>query len=53
MVANRRNLTDTRIDALSGDGHRRPEVRDLEVPGLIVRAAANPPRSRNSFKRMR
>jgi Arm DNA-binding domain len=41
MVANRRNLTDTRIDALSGDGHRRPELRDLEVPGLIVRAAAN------------
>jgi integrase len=40
MVANRRNLTDTRIDALTGDGQRRPELRDLEVPGLIVRAAS-------------
>lgn len=40
MATNRRNLTDTRIEALSGDGRRRPELRDLEVPGLIVRAAA-------------
>jgi integrase len=40
MATVRRNITPTRIDKLDSDDPSRPEVRDLEVPGLIVRAAA-------------
>lgn len=41
-MAERINLTDTRIKALAADlsGKRRPELRDSQVPGLIVIAHA-------------